>query len=132
LHVMSAELPAKRPKRPKAEIYKQLEDNEMERMQAMRNLRRELPWKDWLLLDFLRYWYWLAIVTLEAFLILSLIGTYHVKDILGDFLLVAIAALITGLGYFGYRILWPQGGFTRLEVMTRTLRRLRGKRKRFE
>jgi len=129
LHVMSADGPAKS---PTAGIYKQIEDEEMERSRAMRALRRELPWKDWFLLDFLRYWYWLAIVTLEVFLILGLRGTYHVRDILGVALLGVIGGLTLGFGYFGYRVLWPQGGFTRLEVMRRALRKLRRKRRRFE
>lgn len=105
----------------------------MDSSTAMRTLRNELPWKDWLIVDFLRYWYAIAVIALIVFLILSLARQYHVADVLGIAELFFVAVIVAVLGFLGYRLIWPEGGFTKKDTPRKRLRGLLGrKRKRFE
>jgi len=129
LHVMSDE---RTDKDRKADIYRHIEDTDMDTPMAMRTLRRELPWKDWLLVDFLRYWYLIGVLVLEGFVLLTVAFAYNVDDGLGIFLLLLLAIGILYLAYRGYAFLWPEGGLTRLDRQKVKARRAMGRRRKFE
>jgi len=129
LHVMSDE---RTNKDRKADIYRHIVETDMDSSMAMRTLRKELPWKDWLLVDFLRYWYLIGVLVLEGFVLLSVAFAYNVDDGLGIFLLLLLAVAILYLAYRGYVFLWPEGGLTRLDRQKVKTRRAMGRRRRFD
>jgi hypothetical protein len=132
-HATSAEGQKKKSRnRPEEEVYRHIEKANMDTPQALRTLRSELPWRDWILIDFLRYWYIIGVLALVVFLTLGVAEAYHVRDPLGVIILAVVGATVAGLGYLGYRVLWPQGGLTRLEVLSKILRRIRRRRRRFQ
>jgi hypothetical protein len=113
----------------KDELYKEIQNPEFDSARALRKLRNELPWKDWLMVDFLRYWYIIGALALEGFLTLELARIYHVKDVLGILSLGFIALAVGIIAYVGYSILWPSGGLTRLEAQKKILRKFRRRRR---
>lgn len=133
MHAMSAEKQStKAGRRPKEEVYARIDEAHAEPATAMRALRSELPWRDWLVTDFLRYWYLVGVLALLVFVTLGIAQMYHVRDLLGDAALGVMAVVTLVLGYIGYRVLWPQGGLTRIETLRRALRRMRRRRGRFQ
>ncbi len=101
---------------------------------AMRTLRNQLPWKDWLVVDFLRYWYAIGVMALIVFILLGLRMQYHVADPLGILALLILGIVIAILGFLGYRKLWPEGGLTATQTVKKRARGFlpRKKRRRFE
>ncbi len=131
-HVMSDEDSEKGSSRErKQKLYDHIESTQMDSSRAMRTLRKELPWKDWFLIDFLRYWYWIGILFLEV-VVLSFAIMFHVHDILGILAFIAISIGVLYLGYRGYVLIWPLGGFTSVEQQKRKLRHWRHKPRDFE
>jgi hypothetical protein len=94
-------------------IYRTLEDPELDDRKAMRILRTELSWRDWFFADFLRYVYWLAASTFDAFLVLELARVFSVDDLPGVLLLLVILAVLVALESMVYRMIWPEGPLTR-------------------
>lgn len=123
-------LGARKPRKTKEEVYKHIQETEMEDTQALKVLRNELPWKDWILTDFLRYWYWLGVFALDIFLVLELTRRYHVDDALGAALLAAVFLAIAGIAFMGYHKVWIEGPFTKAEAVKRVPGKLM-KRRRF-
>lgn len=81
--------------------------------QVKRIARKHLPWKDWLLAEFLRYWYWLGVLALTVFGLMDLASRYHVRDTLGIGLLAALFILLLALEIKLYICIWPEGSLTR-------------------
>lgn len=78
---------------------------------ASRMLRMQLPWKDWIIRDFFRYWYALLALTLNIFLTLTLLQAYNIRDLLGimEILILMLALII--LEIMIYLKIWPGGIF---------------------
>jgi len=125
LHVMSADKkPGRTASEKRAAAYRPFDEGEdMPEEQAVKILRKHLPWKDWLLVDYLRYWYGLGALALDVFLPLHIARSYHVRTapwILALFLLLAV---LLYLEIRMYQWLWPSGVETRIEAARRALRR---------
>ncbi len=131
---MSADRRKARRRRTPEEVYRHIEENDMDPSSAMRILRNELPWKEWLVVDFLRYWYAIGVMVLIVFLVLGLAMEYRVSDFLGVLELFLLGVMIAFLGILGYRKLWPEGGLTHDQTVRKRARGIlpRKKRRRFE
>ena len=131
---MSAETRKAKRRLTPEEVYKHIEESDMDHSTAMRTLRNQLPWKDWLIVDFLRYWYLIGVMALIVLLVLSLAMEFGVSDLLGRLELFVLAVVIAILGFLGYRILWPEGGLTSTKTVKRAVRQFlpRRARRRFE
>jgi len=84
-------------------------DPSVEDEAAMRLLRKKLSWEDWLLRDFLRYWYWLAAMIIDVFV------PWGAADFFGLWegfraivVFVVVIALLAGEVRL-YFFLWPEG-----------------------
>jgi hypothetical protein len=130
LHVMSAETRKGARKPMPEEVYRHIEESDMDHKAAMRTLRNQLPWKDWLVVDFLRYWYATGVLALLVFTVLGLASEYGVSDLRGVLELLAIAVVIAALGILGYRALWPHGGLTSREMVIGRAHRILPKKRR--
>lgn len=130
MHVMSAEKDKDRRPAGAKEIYSQLDRGEVEPAKAVWLVRKKLTWKDWLVVDFLRYWYLVGVLAFEAFLGLELIIDLHIGGFLGSLFVIAALSAIAYLAFRFYRYLWPEGALTRLEE--RPPLRRKKKRRRFE
>jgi hypothetical protein len=129
---MSADRPGARkiPKRSKEQLYEHIDGmDDLEDAQALKILRNELPWKDWVLTDFLRYWYWLGVFAFEIFLVLELVRRYDVEDLRGRALLAALAVAIVALAIWAYRRIWVMGPFTRAETIRKASRKVMRRRR---
>ncbi|MGD9962743.1 MAG: hypothetical protein AB7S97_02430 [Thermoplasmata archaeon] len=98
-------------------------DAEVDDETALKIRRKKMTWREWVLYDFLRYWYWLAAIALVSFFVLQVTWAYHVKDLPGlSALAVAALAMIVVTAYV-YREIWPEGAFTTGWPAGRKLRR---------
>lgn len=125
MHVMSAD---KKPGRTASEkrmaAYRPFDEGEdMPEEQAVKILRKHLPWKDWLLVDYLRYWYGLGALALDVFLPLHIARSYHLRTVPWILALVLLLAVLLYLEARIYLWLWPSGVETRIEAERRALRR---------
>lgn len=122
---MSADKPkAKKTRRTMDEVYTHISETEMESTQALKVLRNELPWKDWLLTDFLRYWYWLGVFALDIFITLESARRFHVNDVLGRVVLAVVFLAVAAVAFLAYHEIWIEGPFTRSETIRKAPRKL--------
>ena len=125
MHVMSAdEKPVRTASEKRAAAYRPFDDGEdMPEEQAVKILRKHLPWKDWLLTDYLRYWYGLGALALDIFLPMQIAKMYHVRTALWILTIFLLIATLLYLEIRVYLLLWPSGVKTRIEAERRALRR---------
>ncbi len=122
MHVMCAKIVPKKTDREKRdEVFKRIEDPDMDDHEAVRVLRKHLPWKDWFMSDFLRYWYGIGVLMAFVFTVLGLAAAFHVSDAVGAIFVLACGVGVVLLGYLGYRLLWPEGVLTRREYWSKLL-----------
>lgn len=112
------------------EIQGQVQRGELEPAKAIWLARKRLPWKEWLYVDFLRYWYLLGFFALEIFLSLELARDLHLHDAIGALFIAPVLVVIAYLAFRLYRFLWPEGPLTNMN--DRPKRRGRRDRHRFE
>ena len=102
----------------------------MDEEETARFLRSSLRWKDWVLYDYLRYWYAAGALLLDGLLLLTMSDGLTPIDALDT-----LAILVTCLGLvlleaFVYVLIWPRGLFTDgisvRRSVKRWMRRLRG------
>jgi len=123
LHVMCAKIVPKKTERERRdEVLRSIEDPRMDDSEAVRVLRKHLTWKDWLVSDFLRYWYGIGVLAAFVFTVLGLAEAFHVRDTVGVFFVLACGVFVLVLGFYGYRLLWPEGILTKREHWWRMLR----------
>lgn len=99
------------------------EDSGLPEEQALKLVRKHLPWKDWLLADFVRYWYVIGCLALDVFLPMEMARRHYVDS---DYGILGLAVLLIALVYIETRTylwIWPSGVKTRIETQRRTLRR---------
>jgi len=102
----------------RAKVYAARRDETLEPEQVMRIARKHLPWRDWLLAEFCRYWYWLGVLALDVFGTMEVARAYHVRDTLG---ITALAIMLIALlvpEVMLYLRIWPEGGLTRFDRKT--------------
>lgn len=122
-----AEGTAKRP--TKEEVLRSVEESDLDRDQVMRILRRDLPWKDWLVSDYLRYWYAVGSLALDAFLLMGLADRYHMRDPLGLAMLAGVGLALVASEVAGYMVIWPENALTRSSRLSRYMRKRRRERR---
>jgi len=98
-------------------------DEEMDAETALRIRRKKMSWRDWVLYDFLRYWYWLGALALVAFLLMQVSWMYHVRDAAGLSVLAVCGLGIIILEFYVYKSVWPDGALTEGWPAGRRLRR---------
>lgn len=126
MHVMSEHQPRSEETydERRDKVLKQLEDGEISDSAALRMMRAGLPWRDWLLHDFLRYWYILGAITLDATVVLWIAQNLDAgKAVIAVAVIVAFVA-VGAVCVYGYIRLWPEGPFTKWKKSRRRLRRL--------
>jgi hypothetical protein len=96
---------------------------------TLRILRSRMTWKEWVLYDFLRYWYGIGALALLCFSVTYISWRYHVHDVAGLAVLAVGAVVLIVLEVLLYRAIWPGGAFTvgwpagkRLRMVIRRLR----------
>jgi len=123
LHVMCAKIVPKKTERERRdEVLRSIEDPRMDDSEAVRVLRKHLTWKDWLVSDLLRYWYGIGVLAAFVFTVLGLAEAFHVRDTVGVFFVLACGVFVLVLGFYGYRLLWPEGILTKREHWWRMFR----------
>lgn len=105
-------------------VLKQLEDGDIDDAAALRIMRAGLPWRDWLMHDFLRYWFLIGAFTANFSVVLWIAGGLDASK-----LVIALAAAGAFVIMFVVEILiylriWPEGPFTKWKKSRRRLRRL--------
>ncbi len=115
-----------RAKPPQTEV---VDDGLMDDEIALRVMRSKMTWKEWLLYDFLRYWYGVGALALLTFAVTHVAWEYHVRDALGLAVLAVGGFALAALEFVLYRAIWPRGAFTqgwpagkRLRMAVRKLR----------
>ena len=71
---------------PRTEV---VDDGLMDDEIALRILRSKMTWREWLVYDFLRYWYGIGGLALLTFSVTYVAWEYHVRDALGLAVLAA-------------------------------------------
>jgi len=125
LHVMSADKkPVRTASEKRAAAYRPFaEEKDLPEEQAVKILRKHPPWKDWLLADYLRYWYSLGALALDVFLPLQIARWYHLHTAPWILALLLLLAALLYLEIRVYQWLWPSGVRTRVEAERRALRK---------
>ena len=132
MHVMSDEdQPRRKTARPtKEQLELYTVEADMDEEETARFLRSSLPWKDWLLYDYLRYWYAGGAILLDGLLLLTVSDALSPIDWLDGLAIAATGLGLVFLEALGYILIWPRGLFTdRISIrraFKRWLRRLRG------
>jgi hypothetical protein len=85
------------------------QDESLNDEQVMRLARKHLPWKDWLVNEYLIYWYWLAALAGDLFLLLDMAQRYHVRDARGIVILLVALGVLIWLEYRLFGTIWPEG-----------------------
>ena len=132
MHVMSDEdRPRKKTEKPtKEQLELYTVEAGMDEEETARFLRSSLRWKDWVVYDYLRYWYAAGALLLDGLLLLTMADGLSPIDGL-DGLAIAVTCLgLVLLEAFVYLLIWPRGLFTDgisvRRMFKRWLRRLRG------
>ena len=126
MHVMSEHRPPSKEtyEERRDRVLKQLEDGRIDDAAALRMIRAGLPWRDWLVHDFFRYWYMLGAAALDSSVVLWIAQNLHTSKAV-----VAIAAIgafvaVGAACVFGYVRIWPEGPFTKWKKSRKRLRKL--------
>ncbi|MBU1915340.1 MAG: hypothetical protein ABIE25_00425 [Thermoplasmatota archaeon] len=120
----SSEGPIDSASKKREAAYRALEeDSDLPEEQAVKLVRKHLPWKDWLLADFLRYWYVLGCLALDVFLPLRIARWLHADSAYSILGLVVLLLVLVYLETRTYIWIWPSGVKTRIETQRRAFRR---------
>lgn len=125
MHVMSADKKTvKTASEKRAAAYRPFDQEEdLPEEQAVKILRKHLPWKDWLFADYLRYWYGLGALALDVFLPMQIARWYHLRTAPWILALLLLLAALLYLEIRAYQWLWPSGVKTTIAAERRVLRR---------
>jgi hypothetical protein len=85
-----------------------VEDDETDERLKPLILRRDRGWRDWFLRDYLRYWYFVACLTADAFIALE-VWTSVDPGLSTSVPLIVLAALALG-EFLVYLALWGKNG----------------------
>lgn len=104
---------SKKPKERMEDIEERINRDDIDNDVALRILRAKLTWRDWILHDWLRYWYGVGAMALNVFLLLWLLQSFQIRDILGISLLLVVTVILASMEFVGYRLLWSGGVLSR-------------------
>jgi len=93
--------------RKRDEIREQTEDQNLSEEEITRIMRAKMPWWDWFVHDYARYWYVLGAIALDAFLGLWLVQAQNLTDSLGIVFVMAVLVAIVAVEVLGFFRLWP-------------------------
>ena len=79
----------------------------MSEEEITRILRAKMPWWDWFVNDYARYWYVLGAIAFDAFLGFWLVQARNLTDALGIVLVMAVLVAIVAVEVFEFLRLWP-------------------------
>lgn len=99
----------------RARVYAARRDESLDDEQVRRLARKHLPWKDWILSDFLRYWFWLGVLAVTTFALMDLARVLHLRDAVGIATLAALFLTAVVLASMLYLRIWPRGIMTRFD-----------------
>lgn len=126
MHVMSEHQPGSREtyEERRDRVLRQLEDGDIDDAAALRIMRAGLPWKDWLIHDFLRYWFIVCALGADLLTVLWIVGSLDASDLVVG-LVAAVAFLAMGaVEVLIYLRVWPEGPFTKRRRSRKHLRKL--------
>ena len=125
MHVMSDEdQPSRKTARPtKDQLELYTVEADMDEEETARYLRSSLRWKDWLIYDYLRYWYAAGALLLDGLLLLTMSDGLSPIDWLDGFAIAATGLGLLLLEALGYVLIWPRGLFTDRISVRRALKR---------
>jgi hypothetical protein len=75
--------------------------------QVQRLTRKHAPWSDWILGEYLQYWYWLVVLAADIFLVMDLVQRYHVRDSIGLVLMIFGFVAAVYAEYLLFLRIWP-------------------------
>jgi len=84
------------------------QDESLDDEQVKRLARKHLPWKDWLINEYVIYWYWLAFLAVDLFLLLDAAQRYHVEDARGILILLIALGVLVWLEYLLFAKIWQE------------------------
>lgn len=93
--------------RKRDEIREQTEDQNLSEEDVTRIMRAKMPWWDWFVHDYARYWYALGAIAFDAFLGLWLVQAHDLTDALGIAFVMAVLVAIVAVEVLGFFRLWP-------------------------
>ena len=93
---------AKREKLAEIRMDESLRDDQVKRL-----MRKHSPWSDWILNEYLQYWYWILFMAADVFLIMDAAQRYHVGDALGAIGLIAAFVGAIVAEYLLFIRIWP-------------------------
>lgn len=79
----------------------------MSEEEITRVMRAKMPWWDWFVHDYARYWYVLGAISLDVFLGLSLVQTFNMTDAPGLVSVIAVLVAVSAVEVSGFLRLWP-------------------------
>ena len=125
MHVMSDDDQTDRslPRASKGQLELYSEEAEMDDEETIRFLRTHLGWKDWVIYDYMRYWYVAGALLLDCLVLLTLADGLTPLDWVDGLavLLTSIGLLfLEGLMYF---MIWPKGVHTDRMSVRRAFKR---------
>jgi hypothetical protein len=86
-------------------------DETLDDEQVRRLTRKHSPWSDWLLNEYLQYWYWIIVLAINVFPLMDIAQRYHVRDFPGIAGMVSAFIAATAVEYFAFVKIWPEREF---------------------
>jgi hypothetical protein len=94
---------AKREKLAEIRMDETLGDDQVKRL-----TRKHSPWSDWLMSEFLQYWYWLVVLAADVFLLMDVVQKYHVRDSAGAVGIIAAFVIAAVAEYLLFIRIWSE------------------------
>ena len=89
-----------------------LNNEELSDTEVVRLLRSNMPWRDWIFNDLLRYFYGIGAFAFNIFVILEIARINNIGDSGGILLLSLAFILLLVFEFLLYKRIWPQGILT--------------------
>jgi len=89
-----------------------LNNEELSDTEVVRLLRSNMPWRDWIFNDLLRYFYGIGAFAFNIFVILEIARINDIGDSVGILLLSLAFILLLVFEFLLYKRIWPQGILT--------------------
>jgi hypothetical protein len=87
-------------------------DESLDDEQVKRLTRKHAPWSDWIVHEYLPYWYWLGVLSVNVFFLMDVAQRYDVSDLSGRAGILLAFIAFTVAEYFVFAKLWPDNPFS--------------------
>lgn len=88
-------------------------DESLSDEQARRLTRKHAPWSDWIVHEYLPYWYWLCLLAVDVFFLMDVAQRNDVGDLAGIAGIVSVFfALVVG-EFLLFAKIWPHNPLSR-------------------